>query len=145
MTETQTQTHAPERKPLVATKETNEWGQVTDLEPHAEYVVIRKPTAQLTKERSREMMDEVRAFLVHRNILDEEKVKDLNARYAEPAKAKLQEARAAIEKRFDDMTKDIENLVERVEKDLGERGILRKKEDEAKEGKPGETPGEMPS
>lgn len=128
---------------LVFAAEANEWGQVTGLEPHATYFVMRKPTADLTKEKSKEMLEEVKAFLHEHRVLTEQQMNELNTRYGEPAKARVNEIRSTLERRFDEISREIEVRIEKLETDLNDRGFLRTKPQP--EGATSETPGEMPT
>ncbi|MFA5861714.1 MAG: hypothetical protein WDA16_08460 [Candidatus Thermoplasmatota archaeon] len=135
-----TQDHKNE---LVFASDANEWGQITGLEPRATYFVMRKPTADLTKEKSKEMLEEVKAFLHEHRVLTEKQMTELNTRYGEPAKARVNEIRSTLERRFDEISKEIENRIEKLETDLNDRGILRTKLQSA--GVTSETPGEIPT
>lgn len=156
MTSTTSQT--AQRKNLVLVKDSNEWGQITELEANTTYFVIRKPTREMTKERSREFVEDVRAFLHEHRVLSEQQMNELNSRYGEPAKAKAKEIREVLERKFDEIAKEFELRVEQLEKEFGtvaER--FQKKETpasgatEAPAQSPvsttpvAETPGEMPS
>lgn len=139
----------------------NEWGQVTGLEPHGQYVLLRRPTKELTKERSQQFMADVTAFLQQQRELTEKQARDLNEKYGAPAKAKAMEVREKVEKRFDELTKEFESRVEKLEHELGERAdriFAKAKPQGANGGNAGETspassstgghaetPGEMPS
>lgn len=149
MTSTASTTTPPpsERKAdLVFAADANEWGQITGLEPHASYFVMRKPTAELTKEKSKEMLEEVKAFLHEHRVLSEQQMNELNARYGEPAKQRINEIRTTLEKRFDEISRDIESRIEKLETELNDRGILRTKQPtpSAATARATETPGEMP-
>lgn len=130
------------KTPLWTAAEANELGQISGLEAHATYFVVRKPTQELTKERSRELVEEVRGFVHEQRVLAERQVKELQDKYGEPAKARAMELRTTLEKRFDELAKEIESRIEKIETDLGERGILKAKK---VEGHGLETPGEMPT
>jgi hypothetical protein len=69
-------------------------------------------------------------------------MRELNEKYGEPARARVQEVRSTLERRFDEIAREIETRVEKLEGELQERGFL------AGGRKPpagqGETPGEMP-
>jgi hypothetical protein len=131
------------KTPLWVAAEANEWGQLTGLEPHAQYFVVRRPTPELTRERSMAFVEDVKAFLHEQRVLAERQAKELQEKYGEPAKARIQEFRSTLEKRFDELAKDIESRVDKLEHDLNERGILRNKP--AKDGTPGEMPMEGPA
>lgn len=136
---TQTQTRKNE---IVLVKETNEWGQITDLEKNATYFVIRKPTRELTQQKSKEFVEDVRAFLHEHRVLSEKQFEEINNRYGEPAKAKAKELRETMEKKFDEISKEFETRVEQLENEYKAR--FGKGKDE-KDAAPGETPGEMPT
>jgi len=149
MTSTTASTENPanERKTeLVFAADANEWGQIAGLEPHATYFVMRKPTTELTKEKSKEMLEEVKAFLHEHRVLSEQQMNELNARYGEPAKQRINELRTTLEKRFDELSREIENRIEKLETELNDRGILRTKQPTASAAtaRATETPGEMP-
>lgn len=131
---------------LVFAADANEWGQITGLEPHASYFVMRKPTAELTKEKSKEMLEEVKAFLHEHRVLSEQQMNELNARYGEPAKQRINEIRTTLEKRFDEISREIETRIEKLETELNDRGILRTKQPTSSVATANstETPGEMP-
>lgn len=136
-----TATHnAPQNKKndLVLVKETNEWGQIGDLEKNATYFVIRKPTRELTQQKSREFVEDVRAFLHEHRVLSEKQYSELNARYGEPAKAKAKELREMMEKRFDEISKEFEARVEQLENEYKTRFGGAKNRDAS-------TPGEIPT
>ncbi|HUR68572.1 MAG TPA: hypothetical protein VM370_04940 [Candidatus Thermoplasmatota archaeon] len=126
---------------LVLVKDTNEWGQIVDLEKNATYFVIRKPTKELTQQKSKEFVSDVRAFLHEHRVLSEKQFDELNTRYGEPAKAKAKELRDTMEKKFDEISKEFEARVEQLE---GEYKARFGKKDETTPSAPGETPGEMP-
>lgn len=141
---TATNTATTDRKnEIVFASEANEWGQITGLEPRATYFVVRKPTADLTKEKSKEMLEEVKAFLHEHRVLTEKQMTELNTRYGEPAKARVNEIRSTLERRFDEISKEIETRIEKLETDLNDRGILRTKPQP--QGATSETPGEIPT
>jgi len=142
-----TTTESTERKTdLVFAADANEWGQITGLEPHATYFVVRRPTTELTKEKSKEMLEEVKAFLHEHRVLSEQQMNELNARYGEPAKQRVNEIRTTLEKRFDEISREIETRIEKLETELNDRGILRTKPQPASAAAANatETPGEMP-
>lgn len=146
MTSAPATTDAPKtdsKTPLWVAAEANEWGQITGLEPHAQYFVVRRPTPELTRERSKAFVEDVKSFLHEQRVLAERQAKELQEKYGEPAKARIQEFRSTLEKRFDELAKDIEARVDKLEHDLNERGILRNKP--AKDETPGEMPMEGPS
>ena len=135
--ESQNTTQTPNRQlknDLVLVRDTNEWGQITDLEKNATYFVIRKPTKELTQQKSKEFVSDVRAFLHEHRVLTEKQFEEINTRYGEPAKARAKELRETMEKKFDEISKEFEARVEELE-----RRFVPKK-DAAN----GETPGEMP-
>lgn len=123
----------------------NEWGQVTNLEANAQYFVIRKPTREMTKEKSREFVEDVKAFLHEHKVLTDQQIKEINERYAEPAKAKALQVRETVEKRFDEITKEFETRVEKLEAELGERADRLFRPAKPATGTGNETPGEMPT
>ncbi len=127
---TQSQTETQPRNVVVKAVEANEWGQITGLEAKAPYFIIRKPTAEYTRERSKEFVEQTRAFLHEHRVLTEQQMKELNEKYGEPAKAKVNEVRQVLEKRFDEIAKEIEARVSKLTTVNGEAG---------------ETPGEMPT
>jgi hypothetical protein len=139
MTDKSDATNPPARE-IVRTAAANEWGQISGLEANAPYFVIRKPTPDFTREKSRELLSEARAFLHEHRVLTEQQMRELNEKYGEPAKARINEVRTTLEKRFDEIAREIETRVEKLEDDLHERGILRTRG----AGSTGETPGEMP-
>lgn len=150
MTATASTPKTETKTPLWMAVEANELGHVTGLEPHAQYFVVRKPTQQLTKERSQQFTEDVKAFLHEQRVLAERQMKELNEKYGEPAKARVSEVRSTLEKRFDELAKEIEQRIGKIEHELGERGILKtRKDDKAATTPPAtgpghETPGEMP-
>lgn len=146
-TESTSTTQPPAHKPApIAQVTANEWGQITGLEAHATYFVVRKPTPEYTREQSKRMMEDVRAFLHEQRVLAERQMKELNDKYGEPAKGRVGEIRATLEKKFDEIAKEIEARVEKIEHDLNERGILKPRNGDAPAHAPaGETPGEMPT
>lgn len=121
---------------LVLVKDTNEWGQITDLDKNATYFVIRKPTRELTQQKSKEFVEDVKAFLHEHRVLTEKQFNELNSRYGEPAMHKAKELRDTMEKKFDEISKEFEARVEEIEK----RFVPKKAETTSA----GETPGEMP-
>jgi hypothetical protein len=140
----------------------NEWGQITGLEPNAHYVLLRRPTKEMTKEKSQQFMADVTSFLQQQRELTEKQARDLNEKYGAPAKAKAMEVREKVEKRFDELTKEFESRVEKLEHELGERAdrIFAKTKPQGANGgattpdasgpspsteSRAETPGEMPS
>ena len=132
------ETPTPEPQPsqpktILRAAETNEWGQITGLEAKAPYFVIRKPTPEFTRERSREMMEQARAFLHEHRVLTEQQMKELSEKYGEPAKARVNELRTVLEKRFDEISKEIEQRVAKLTADKPSATGA------------GETPGEMPT
>lgn len=146
-----------QRKTLVLVKDANEWGQITDLDAHATYFVIRKPTREMTKEKSKEFVEDVRAFLHEHRVLSEQQMNELNSRYGEPAKAKAKEVREVLERKFDEISKEFEVRVEQLEKEFATvADRFQKKEGPASASNGpaespvtttpvAETPGEMPS
>lgn len=130
------------RPNLVLLKETNEWGQITDLDKNAQYFVIRKPTREMTREMRTQFVTDVRSFLHEHRVLSEKQMEELNTRYGEPAKAKAKELRETMEKKFDEIAKEFEVRVEQLENELNTR-FGRKTEGGATPSA-GETPGEMP-
>jgi hypothetical protein len=139
-------TPAQERKSeIVFAATANEWGQITGLDPQATYFVVRKPTAELTREKSRELVEEVKAFLHEHRVLTEQQMNELNQRYGEPARARVNEVRSTLEKRFDEISREIETRLQKLEGDLNERGILRTKPVPPAGDHVGETAGEMPT
>ena len=142
---TQTQ---PRKNDLVLQRETNEWGQLSDLEKNASYFVIRKPTRELTQQKSKEFVEDVKAFLHEHRVLSEKQFDEINTRYGEPAKAKAKELRETMEKKFDEIAKEFETRVEQLENEYKSRFGRDAKGADAKaatEGAPGETPGELPT
>ena len=134
-----TATHnAPKKNDLVLVRDTNEWGQISDLEKNATYFVIRKPTRELTQQRSRELVTDVRAFLHEHRVLTEKQFEELNQRYGEPAKTRAKELRETMEKKFDEIAKEFEARVEQLETEYRTR--FGKKEGSHSEGGPGEMP-----
>lgn len=141
---------------LVQTLTANEWGQITGLEANATYFVIRRPTADFTKERSREFVGEVRSYLHEQRVVTEKQVQAFQEKYGEPAKAKAKEIRETLEKRFDEIAKEVEGRVSELETKLNEKApqiasrLPKRKTDaaapEGAQSGPGmETPGEMPT
>lgn len=143
-----TATHnAPKKNDLVLVRDTNEWGQITDLDKNATYFVIRKPTRELTQQRSREFVEDVKAFLHEHRVLTEKQFEEINTRYGEPARARAKEMRETMEKKFDELAKEFEARVEQLETEYKTRFGNAKGAKEAKNAKEGvapETPGEMP-
>lgn len=144
--DTATNATTPARKnDLVLLRDTNEWGQITDLEKNATYFVIRKPTRELTQQRSRELVEDVRAFLHEHRVLTEKQFEELNSRYGEPARARAKELRETMEKKFDEIAKEFETRVGQLEGEVKTRFGKTDAPRETKAGAPGETPGEMPT
>lgn len=137
------------RASLMKAVETNEWGQITGLEPHAAYFVMRRPTVGETKERSRQLVQDAKSFLTDQRIVTEKQVQEFQEKYGEPAKAKAKELRHTIERRFDELAKEVETRIGQIEKEFNERtpsSLKKRKEDGAASATPGaETPGEMPT
>src|SRR5581483_11105447 len=111
--------------------EANEWGQIVNLEPHAQYFVVRRPTAQMTREMSNQMMDDLKAFVAAQREMAEKQVAE------------------QVEKRVDILTKEFESRVEKLEAELGDRApkfLRRERADEPRPAEPpaGSAPGEMP-
>lgn len=133
-------------KTAVHAAQANEWGQITGLDPNATYFVVRKPTAEYTRERSREIVHEMRGFLHEQRLLTEKQMQELNEKYGAPAKAKAKEIRETLEKRFDEIAKEVEARVSRLEGEISERApqVFRKGAKAADDGVRAETPGEMP-
>lgn len=146
-TESTTQQPPATNKPApIAQVTANEWGQITGLEAHATYFVVRKPTPEYTREQSKRMMEDVRAFLHEQRVLAERQMKELNDKYGEPAKERVADIRSTLEKRFDEIAKEIESRVEKIEHELNDRGIIKTRRPDAPVHTPaGETPGEMPT
>lgn len=141
---------APGKDLLFQTITATEWGQVTGLEPHASYFIIRRPTKELTREKSEEFVSDFRAFLHTRREETEKQVRELNEKYGTTARARASELREQLEKRFDELTREFEQRVEKLESELSERAdrLFQKgrQGDDAKpaSGQGPETPGEMP-
>lgn len=137
------------RQTLMKAVDTNEWGQITGLEPHAAYFVMRRPTVEETKERSRQLVHDAKSFLTDQKILTEKQVQDFQEKYGEPAKVKAKELRHTIERRFDELAKEVETRIGQIEKELNERTPAalkkRKGDDAGSTTSKAETPGEMPS
>jgi hypothetical protein len=133
--------------PPVRAASANEWGQITGLEAHAQYFVVRKPTPEYTRERSKALLNDAKAFITANREFAEHQLKEMNEKYGEPAKAKVQELRVVLEKRFDEISKDLETRFEKLEHELGDRGLLPRGKPAATpaNASPGETPGEMPA
>jgi hypothetical protein len=93
------------------------------------------------------MVEQARAFLHEHRVLTEQQMKELNEKYGEPAKARVAEMRTVLEKRFDEISKEIETRVAKLETELNDRGFIntKKHESAASTGGAGETPGEMPT
>ncbi|HVM46235.1 MAG TPA: hypothetical protein VM582_09895, partial [Candidatus Thermoplasmatota archaeon] len=112
---TQTHNAPPKKNDLVLVRETNEWGQISDLDKNATYFVIRKPTRELTQQKSKELVEDVRAFLNEHRVLTDKQFEELNSRYGEPAKQKAKELRETMERKFDEIAKEFETRVEQLE------------------------------
>lgn len=127
-------------KTIAKAVDANEYGQITNLEPNAAYFVIRRPTVDFTKERSRAFVTEVKDFLHEQRIVTEKQVQEFQEKYGEPAKAKAKELRQTMERRFDEIAKDVDARVAKLESEWNERApaALKRKSDSS-------TPGEMPS
>lgn len=132
----------------------NEWGQITDLEPHGTYFVMRKPSVQLTKEHGKQLVEDFRTFLTDQRLVTEKQVQDFQEKYAEPAKARAKELRQTLERRFDEIAKEVESRVSKLEEEINTRApqvsqALRRKgtseSTSANASASGETPGEMPT
>ena len=122
-------------------------GSITGLEANVTYFVVRKPTPEYTRDQTRRMVEDVRHFLHEQRVLAERQMKELNDKYGETARGRVQDIRSTLEKRFDEIAKELETRIEKIEHDLSERGILKRKESDAPEHPhaAGETPGEMPT
>lgn len=129
--------NATKKNDLVLVREANEWGQISDLEKNATYFVIRKPTRELTQQKSKEFVEDVRAFLHEHRVLSDQQFNELNARYGEPAKAKAKELRETMEKKFDEISKEFEARVEQLENEYKTRF--------GSKGRDSSTPGEIPT
>lgn len=148
-----TATAAPAKKAtpadLVHQAEANEWGQIVNLEPHAHYFVIRRPTAQVTREMSNQMLEELKAFVAAQREVAEKQVAQINEKVLPKALDTVQQVREQLEKRVDLLTKEFEARVEKLEAELGDRApsfLRREKRDEPRPAEPpmGSAPGEMP-
>jgi F0F1-type ATP synthase membrane subunit b/b' len=95
----------------------------------------------MTRERSREFVTDVRAFLHEHRVLTDQQMEELNTRYGEPAKAKAKELRETMERKFDEIAKEFETRVEQLETEINTR-LGRNAPETATAA---ETPGEMPS
>ncbi|HWH08664.1 MAG TPA: hypothetical protein VNX21_05650, partial [Candidatus Thermoplasmatota archaeon] len=121
-------------------------GSIHGLEANVAYFVVRKPTPEYTREQTRRMVEDVRHFLHEQRVLAERQMKEFNDKYGETARGRVQEIRGTLEKRFDEIAKELETRIERIETDLADRGILRRKDEaNAHPQGAGETPGEMPT
>lgn len=134
---------------LVHQAEANEWGQIVNLEPHAQYFVIRRPTAQVTREMSNQMLDDLKAFVAAQREVAEKQVAEINEKVLPKAYDTVQQVREQVEKRVDMITKEFEARVERLEAQLGDRApsfLRREKAEGAPPAEPpmGSAPGEMP-
>lgn len=143
MESTNTAQTTPKKEQLVLVRDTNEWGQITELEKNATYFVIRKPTRELTQQRSKEFVEDVKSFLHEHRVLTEKQFEEINTRYGEPAKVRAKELRETMEKKFDELAKEFEARVEQIEKEYQTR--FGKKGETAATTTSGETPGEMPT
>ena len=142
----------PQKEVLFQTVSANEWGQITGLEPGASYFVIRRPTKALTQEKRQQFVSDVTAFLHQQKEITEKQMRELNDKYGAPAKAKALEVREQLERRFDELTREFEARVEKLEHELGERADRILQKTRPATGAPGngsghvaETPGEMPT
>jgi hypothetical protein len=137
---------------LVHATEANEWGQIVNLEPHAQYFVVRRPTAQVTREVSNQMMEDLRAFVAAQREMAEKQVAEINEKVLPRALDTYQKARGELEKRMDQLTREFETRVEKLEAEFGERApsfLRREKREEGTtdaNGEPaaGSAPGELP-
>jgi len=134
---------------LVHQAEANEWGQIVNLEPHAHYFVVRRPTAQATREMSNQMLEDLKAFVAAQREVAERQVAEINEKVLPRALDTVQQVREQVEKRMDILTKEFEARVEKLEAELGDRAprfLRREKQDEARPAEPpaGSAPGEMP-
>lgn len=135
---------------LVHQAEANEWGQIVNLEPHAQYFVVRRPTAQMTREMSNQMVEDLKVFVAQRREQAEKQVAQLNETVLPKALGAVQQAREEFEKRVDQLTKEFETRVEKLEAEFGDRApkFLRREKpdtptnaaDPATQGAPGELP-----
>ena len=159
-----TATHDTTQKSrMMKAVQANEWGQITDLEAHQTYYVMRKPSRDvLSKDRANAILEDFRAFLQDQRLVTEKQVQQFQEKYGEPAKAKAKELRQTLEKRFDEIAKEVEARVGKLEEELQarapqvsqalkRRGSERQGEDAAPGGEArpaaggAETPGEMPT
>ncbi|GEM_PF-5604635 len=146
---TATQAKKPSPADLVHQAEANEWGQIVNLEPHAQYFVVRRPTAQMTREMSNQMMDDLKAFVAAQREMAEKQVAEINEKVLPKAIDTMQQVREQVEKRVDILTKEFESRVEKLEAELGDRApkfLRRERADEPRPAEPpaGSAPGEMP-
>lgn len=141
-----TQDTPAKNSPIMQAVEANEWGQITGLEPHATYFVMLKPTVAMGKERSRAVVGDVRSFLHEQRIVTEKQLQEFQEKYGEPAVAKAKELRQTMERRFDEIAKEVEARLSKLETDLSERaGAFKARKNEPQKTTSGETPGEMPT
>lgn len=119
-----TSTQTPLAKPAFASMTANEWGQITDLEPHAQYFVVKRPALVVPKtreeatEKGKELVTEVKSFLHEHKVLTQKQLGELKERYAGPAVDKAREVREMVEKRFDEAAREIEARYEKLERDI---------------------------
>lgn len=142
-----TQSTTP-KTPPVRQLTADDAGSIRGLEANATYFVVRKPTPEYTREQTRRMVEDVRAFIHEQRVLAERQMKELQEKYGEPARGRVQDIRSTLEKRFDEIAKELETRIEKIEHDLSDRGILRRKDGADAHAHPhaaGETPGEMPT
>ncbi|MEA3199360.1 MAG: hypothetical protein QOE90_788 [Thermoplasmata archaeon] len=137
---------------LVHATEANEWGQIVNLEPHAQYFVVRRPTAQVTREVSNQMLEDLKALVAAQREVAEKQVAEINEKVLPRALDTYQKARGELEKRMDQLTREFEARVEKLEAEFGERApsfLRREKREEGTttaSGEPaaGSAPGELP-
>jgi hypothetical protein len=151
-----TATTAPAKKTtpadLVHQAEANEWGQIVNLEPHAQYFIVRRPTAQMTREMSNQMLDDLKAFVAAQREVAAKQMAEINEKVLPRALDTAQQVREQVERRVDMLTREFEARVERLEAQLGDRAPTFLRREKSPEGAPaarpeppaGSAPGELP-
>lgn len=152
MTQSSTTTETATTKPAFAALTANEWGQITDLEPHATYFVVKRPALPANgngSTKAKELVGEAKSFLHEHKVLTQKQLQELKERYGNPVD-KAREVRELVEKKFDEVARELEARYEKLENDI-ETNLDRilKREKSESDAKPtgttdAETPGELP-
>lgn len=111
-------------KPVFATvAQTNEWGQITNLDPHSAYFVVKRPfnsgaeTGNATSAKAKDYLNELRGFLNEHKVLAKKQMEEMKERIGDP-KQKVAEVRGKVEERFDRVARQVEEKYEKIENDI---------------------------